>query len=324
MKKKSMFIIIGFFILGITFMLGVKYSFYIRALIHMSYVWIMPKPKVVTFNEIIKQKNMEYKNIRLLSSESDIKNKRILDQQSIFMDFKKCSDCMVHKIKGHHKNYLFDAVIDCDTMMRVGRNDDGGKWICNPQSLPQPTIVYSFGVGNDISFDMDMAGLFGSDVFMFDPAPSIIKRFTKNSTAQKCGTGHISFFPIGLGPTSLDKNRQWDLEIEGVKCEVKSLLDIAKMLNHSHVDILKIDIEGGEFSSLIDIIHSNALKKLNIKQLQIEFHIINDEYFQQFIPIMNLLAQNGYLLFRKEFNPNDISGQCAEYAFVKDYFFADR
>lgn len=275
-----------------------------------------PARQPINFNEAVLQKNKEFLASPLANTKKGIFEKKLQMQDRVLQEFARCPECIVRKVVGTQRNYLFDAVTDCDTTMRVGTAFDGGKWICNPQSLPNASIVYSFGVGDDISFDIDMAGLFGCDVHMFDPSPSVAANFANFKSGQLCGRGRIYFQPVGLGPVSGEGKNQWNLVIEGQKCAVKSLAAIAGSLNHTHVDILKIDVEGGEFAALKQMLSSQSLLSLGVQQLLVEFHLWNDEAFADFIRIVGALKSQGFLLFRKEFNPY-AADKCAEYAFVR-------
>jgi hypothetical protein len=60
-------------------------------------------------------------------------------------------------------------------------------------ALNPSTIVYSFGVGEDISFDLALIDLVGCDVIAFDPTP-VATEWIRN---QKY-TSKFMFVPIGL------------------------------------------------------------------------------------------------------------------------------
>jgi hypothetical protein len=273
-------------------------------------------PRRIDFNEIVLKKQKDFLAGSLSGSTEEIALKKSQLQDQILQEFDQCPQCFLKKVIGAQRTYLFDAIVDCGTTMRVGSLYDGGKWLCNPQQLPRTPIAYSFGVGDDISFDMDVAGMFGCDVYMFDPTPSVVGNFNGFKSGQSCGRGHISFQPIGLGPVSSDEHDPWNLVLEGQRCAAKSLGDIARSLNHTHVDILKIDIEGGEFAALKEELASQTLLSLNVRQLLVEFHLWNDECFADFVRIVGSLKKQGFLLFRKEFNPY-AAEKCAEYAFVR-------
>ncbi len=211
---------------------------------------------------------------------------------------------------------LFDAVVDCRTTFRVGTWGDGGKWLCDPERLRAQTVVYSFGVGGEISFDLEMAGLFGAEVFMFDPTPSLSRRYQPFKTGATQGRGHVFFHALGLGPLSSEPGKEWSLTLEGQPCPVHSLAQIAKTIGHDHVDILKLDIEGGEFAALQHMLAANSLARLRVQQILVEFHVMSDQAFGDFVGIVKRLGEQGYLLFRKELNPADAT-HCAEFGFVR-------
>jgi hypothetical protein len=267
----------------------------------------------VPFNALkayLLEKSDYYRNLPT----QDLQEKRLADQAKILEDYEKDPAAFVYKYQSVARIFLFDAVIDGKNMLRVGRSGDGGKWLSDSQRIKPGAVVYSFGIGDDISFDVEMAGLFGCEVHSFDPAPSVVQFFPDYRSGQAVGKGKFWYHPVGLGPTSNKPGVTEDLIIEGQKCPVKLLSEFAAELGHQHVDVLKIDIEGGEMAALQEILSSRTLKKLSVKQLLVEFHLLNDEYWISFVHIINLLRQQGYLIVRKEFNPCD--NRCAEFAFL--------
>jgi hypothetical protein len=130
----------------------------------------------------------------------DVQKKRLADQAKILQEYEKDPAAFVNKYRDPDRIYLFDAVIDGKNLLRVGRFGDGGKWLSNSQSLKPGAVVYSFGVGDDISFDVEMAGLFGSEVHAFDPTPSVVRSFRNYQPGQAVGQGKFWYHPVGLGP----------------------------------------------------------------------------------------------------------------------------
>ncbi len=61
----------------------------------------------------------------------------------------------------------------CAGLARVGSEADGGKWVCNPLSvLAPPCSIYSLGVSNDVSFDVQIQTLTNKTckLYAFDKA----------------------------------------------------------------------------------------------------------------------------------------------------------
>jgi FkbM family methyltransferase len=244
-----------------------------------------------------------------------VQNRRLEDQAKLLETYKKDPEGFLKEYEGLARLFLFDAVIDAKNMVRVGTFSDGGKWVSDPQSLRTGTVVYSFGAGTEISFDAEMAGLYGCEVHCFDPTPSLERNFAHCRPGLPVGKGTFSFHDVGLGPVSLDPEKADELVLENRKCKVKRLSEIAAEMGHKHVNILKMDIEGGEMAALTEIITSGTLKSLSVKQLLVEFHLWGDEHWGSFVKIIDLLRERGYLLFRKEFNPLD-PGRCGEFCFL--------
>jgi hypothetical protein len=252
-----------------------------------------------------------------LMTREKVDAKRLARQDQFLREFQECPPCFVDRTRGHNQRiFLFDAVADCNTTLRIGTFGDGGKWLCEPERLPASTVVYSFGVGDETSFDHEMAAVFGAEVHMFDPSPSVTRKFESFKAGKPQGPGRIFFHALGLGPVSSAPGKEWSLTIEGQPCAAKSFADIAKSLGHTHVDILKIDVEGGEFGAMPQMLAEKSLAALQVQQILIEFHLWSDESFEKFVQIVQGLKDQGYLLFRKELNPTDAS-RCAEFAFVR-------
>lgn len=158
-------------------------------------------------------------------------------------------------------------------------NKYGGFYVC-PDIINDNSIVYSFGIGEDISFDIKMIDEHKCDVFAFDPTPKSVKWVKQ----YKSMPSKFNFFDYGLADRSgpfdffLPKNTEYvsgSFVIQDcvdatnrVQVEMKSFKDIIKILGHNKVDVLKMDIEGAEYKVLDSILSSPIL----INQILIEFH----------------------------------------------------
>jgi FkbM family methyltransferase len=271
----------------------------------------------IDFAQVIRQNQNAYAGLAKPATKQAIADFRSGQQDQLLQEFERCPQCFVRKFGGAQRTYLFDAITDCEGTMRVGTPFDGGKWICNSPVLPDSAVVYSFGIGDNISFDTDMAGLLGCRVYMFDPSPSVVSRFKSFRSGQACGKGTMYYQATGLGPVSALPGREWNLLIEGKPCKVESLANLARSLRHDRVDVIKIDIEGGEMAALQQILASRTLDALRVRQLLVEFHLWDDRSFEDFVRIVGALKKTGFLIFRKEFNPY-AADKCAEFSFIRN------
>ena len=73
-----------------------------------------------------------------------------------------------------------------------------GGWVCMADKIDPSSNVYSFGVGKDISFDLELIALRGCKVHAFDPSTESAD-WIKTQTSNK----QLSFYPTDWG-TSME------------------------------------------------------------------------------------------------------------------------
>ncbi len=155
----------------------------------------------------------------------------------------------------------------------------GGAWVACPTGLDSASVVYSFGIGRDISFDRDIIEKQGAVVHAFDPTPASLEWLGEQDIPDKLKihqyglasrAGEIEFF-APRKPTSAHYTpvkRYNDAATETVKAPVKPLKDIMRELGHDRVDLMKMDIEGGEY----EVIRNILQERIPIGQMLVEFH----------------------------------------------------
>ena len=132
--------------------------------------------------------------------------------------------------------------------MRVGNLTDISWDICDIFETFKSCLVYSFGFGDDFSFDFGCERL-GCRVHGFSPN---VRGFSKYTSENK------TFHQIGIGKTSLYEPGAVWFRWPGIEFlsgtnkeqwELVSVTDIRTKLGHLNtlVKILKIDVEGGEW-----------------------------------------------------------------------------
>ena len=183
-------------------------------------------------------------------------------------------------------------------------NDYGGFLVAT-EYINENSIVYSFGVGEDISFDEDLIKNYNCKVFAFDPTPKSIHwikeqklpqnfKFYEWGISDKTGTDFF-YFPTNpdfvSGSIVEQSNVSKDQKIE---VELKTLQDTMNIFGHTKIDVLKMDIEGAEYGVLDQILNTNV----QIGQILVEFH---DRFFtdgkQKTIDILSKLRKKDFLIF---------------------------
>lgn len=156
---------------------------------------------------------------------------------------------------------------------------DYGGWCIHKNSLAPSSIVYSFGLGQDISFDLSVSKRYGCTVHGFDPTPRAIEFVNKqkpsNFVFHEYGLGHQT----GMITFYLPRNERHvsgsiiptpHLKSAGTPVLLKRLADIMSELKHDHLNLLKMDIEGAEYR-VIESVQKDGLSE-KIDQWLIEFH----------------------------------------------------
>lgn len=164
--------------------------------------------------------------------------------------------------------------------VRLG-SEYGGWWVV-PELVRPESVVYSFGVGDDISWDLEMVRQFGVTVHAFDPTPRCVAWVAKQQLPDR-----LRFHAMGIADFDGDAqfamhsdDPEWNAynltkgaaEAQGAKeivsCPVRRLQTIASELGHTHIDVLKMDVEGIEYGVLRDMLAG----PLRPTQLLIEYH----------------------------------------------------
>lgn len=169
--------------------------------------------------------------------------------------------------------------IHCETLKLGG--PAYGSWTICPNCINRGGLVYSFGVGEDIKWDLAMIERFGVTVHAFDPTPRSINwvkqqtlpdNFIFHEYGIAAYDGLARFYPPEnpewVSHTLLDRQATAKQSIE---VPVRCLKTIMSDLEHERVDLIKMDIEGAEYKVVGDML--NAIPPAGgAKQILIEFH----------------------------------------------------
>jgi FkbM family methyltransferase len=211
----------------------------------------------------------------------------------------------------YKKERFYRAEIHCP---RVRLGNRHAAFVVNPDLLGEKSVIYSFGIGTDISFDLECIRRYSARIHAFDPTPRSIEWLSRQTLPDQfvphpfgiaADDGTINFYP------PLDSTHVSYSVVErtgtAVSCPVYKLRSIMTMLGHDHIDLLKLDIEGAEYSVLPDLLRD----QIPIKQICVEFHHRWREIGAcQTNAVIDALRGAGYCLF-------SISPTGEEFSFLK-------
>jgi hypothetical protein len=152
-------------------------------------------------------------------------------------------------------------------LIRLGNPDGDGGYVMLDE-FPSDSIAYSFGLGDDVSLDADLAKK-NIDIYMYDNTIDALPFYND----------HFHFFKMGICG-KINNDEQFET--------FEQLLKTNGHANHRNI-ILKMDVEGAEWESLI-CIPQEVMEQCN--QIIVEFHGLEQiTNFERYRSICNLLEK---------------------------------
>jgi FkbM family methyltransferase len=149
--------------------------------------------------------------------------------------------------------------------------------------LNEKSIVVDLGTGEDADFSQDLIQRFGLRVFGFEPTR---KHHDKLDSVVRRTKGHFEYFKYAIADTdekriffesltnvsgsffkdhiNIKRDKIRSYEVSAIRFD--RIFDILKI---DHVDLLKMDIEGGEYAVFAS---ASVVTLRKIDQIVVEFH----------------------------------------------------
>ena len=192
--------------------------------------------------------NLQTDNHRYLSSKIDIQYQENLAELYYQNQLGERGD-FVNPYVNIGANYACIFGVDPIGLQNAISVMDGHKYACGLSHIHTKPVVYSFGSNNQQDFEMS--------ILSYRPDSQVFTYDINHRHLPKKRDKRITYAAIGLGPRAKANDR------------MKLLHEIMRDNQHLYVDILKIDIEGGEYEWLK---HEPVETFGRIGQLLIEVH----------------------------------------------------
>ena len=217
-------------------------------------------------------------------------------------------------------------------MNKIG-TDYGGWWFPLDFNLNEDSIVYSGGVGEDISFDLKLQNDYNCNIILIDPTKRALIHYNEcqnfyidQSHSFRGNNSDYLNIIKNLKP-NFDKftyinmglwNKKDELKffkqtnenyvsqslVDGMFGEnydvvkVDSLKNIMDANNHKKIDVLKLDIEGAEIKVLEQMIIDKIFP--DILCIEFDLKLKNRDYDNSTKRIIDLLSQNSYVILKND------------------------
>uniref|UniRef100_A0A1I7SXN9 Methyltransf_21 domain-containing protein n=2 Tax=Caenorhabditis tropicalis TaxID=1561998 RepID=A0A1I7SXN9_9PELO len=177
----------------------------------------------------------------------------------------------------------------CRNQNRIGAIADGGKEACNVQAVRKnDCTLVSLGLHNQIDFDQAIHVATGGHCKILGVDKSEQNEETQQIYSQMGGQLFVGMIPSEI-----------------------TLPDMMRQAGRNEVEILKIDIEGGEFAGLEPLI-----KDFLVCQIMIEIHGKPMEHLN----LLRVMSRYGFRIFNVETNP--FCPKCCEYSLINELCMA--
>lgn len=181
-------------------------------------------------------------------------------------------------------------------------NIQGDKTLRLDYDLNEKSLVFDLG-GHEGQWTSDIFSKYGCFIHVFEPveefAEKIEKRFCKNKK--------IKVYMCGLSNSNKNVKISFDKDGSSIFKSGKDMKEIVLMRaidfmqknNIQKIDLMKINIEGGEYDLLEHLIEAGFIS--NITDIQVQFHDIFPDAEQRMLRIQKRLERTHYLTYNYPF-----------------------
>lgn len=178
----------------------------------------------------------------------------------------------------------------------------GDKTLRLNYDLDKTSIVFDLG-GYEGQWASDIFSKYLSRVYVFEP----YKEYAGRIRDRFKGNSNIEVFDFGLGKSdqkmmlfsSDDGSSVFKKTDNSFEIEIKKASEFINKIGVEGIDLMKINIEGGEYDLLEELLSQGSV--LKIKNIQVQFHDFVPDSLNRMTNIQNQLSKTHRLTYQYQF-----------------------
>jgi FkbM family methyltransferase len=174
-----------------------------------------------------------------------------------------------------------------------------GGWSI-PEGVVRPGwVCYCVGAGGDVSFDLELIRRYEATVRCIDPVPDYIRRACEDARGEPGFAALQAALATSDGPVRMQVTHDPGSESVSpsglyesehhVEFPGMTLRSVMEHFGDDHVDLLKLDIEGGEY----ELMRTLDLRALGVKIFAVQLH--HPGGVREAERLIDALGRDGYL-----------------------------
>ena len=178
----------------------------------------------------------------------------------------------------------------------------GDKTLRLDYDLDENSLVFDIG-GYEGNWTSEIFNKYACNVHIFEPVRSfytIIKnKFSHNKKTVINNFGLSNISKTELICLSADKSSVFEIFEETEEIKLVKISDYINNNNIEIIDLIKINIEGGEYDLLTDLIETGLVSK--VKNIQVQFHDFIDNSEQKMLCIQEKLSETHEITYQYKY-----------------------
>jgi FkbM family methyltransferase len=153
-----------------------------------------------------------------------------------------------------------------------------GSWLVPDGLIGEGWVCYCVGAGGDVSFDLELIRRYGATVRAVEPVAGYVQEAIEAGAGEARFSVHQAAIATSDGPIRMQVTHDEgsrSVSLAGlydsssfIELPGRTLASLMAELGDDHIDLLKLDVEGGEY----DLLPTLDLRSLGVKAFAVQLH----------------------------------------------------